>query len=75
MILSLTPIYYIHSPKSASTQAGGMQVISSGLHLALTDLITKLYGMSLEEMHEIICNTVTLWFKRITNEAASDFFF
>lgn len=52
-----------------------MQVISSGLHLALTDLNTKLYGMSLEKMHEIIYKTVTLWFKRITSEAASDFFF
>jgi len=52
-----------------------MQVISSGLHLALTDLITKLYEMSLEKMHGSIYNTVSLQFKRIATEAASDFFF
>lgn len=51
-----------------------MQVISSGLHLALTKLITKLYGMSWKKRHEIIYNTVALCFKKTTNEAASSFF-
>lgn len=52
-------------------QAGGMQVISSGLHSALTDLITGLAGVSSGKTHEIIYSTIILWFESITNPVAS----
>lgn len=39
---------------------------SSGLHLALMDLITKLDGVSSGKTHEIIYSTIILCFESVT---------